>query len=134
MESIANLEDITKEKIQIAERIDFKSVPDSIVKTDEYGFLLDENNSNESNNSDKKSNKNEKEEDKKKNKNKNNKKNNKIYFKTKLPSPLRPRKNLLNNQFKSLNKNKNKSLFKDFKTLHNLKYFPKKNISDLSKK
>ena len=74
------------------------------------------------------------EEDKKKNKNKNNKKNNKIYFKTKLPSPLRPRKNLLNNQFKSLNKNKNKSLFKDFKTLHNLKYFPKKNISDLSKK
>ena len=66
LESIANLEDITKEKIQIAERIDFKSVPDSIVKTDEYGFLLDENNSNESNNSDKKSNKNEKEKEKEK--------------------------------------------------------------------
>ncbi len=71
------------------------------------------------------------EEDKKKNKNK---KNNKIYFKTKLPSPLRPRRNLRNNQIKSLNKNKNNSLFKDFKTLHKLKYFPKKNISDLNKK
>lgn len=71
------------------------------------------------------------EEDKKKNRNK---KNNKIYFKTKLPSPLRPRRNLRNNQIKSLNKNKNNSLFKDFKTLHKLKYFPKKNISDLNKK
>ena len=69
MESIANLEDITKENIQLAERIDFKSIPDSIVKTDEYGFLLDENDSNEANNSDKKSNKKEKEKEKEKKEN-----------------------------------------------------------------
>ncbi len=69
LESIANLEDITKENIQLAERIDFKSIPDSIVKTDEYGFLLDENDSNEANNSDKKSNKKEKEKEKEKKEN-----------------------------------------------------------------
>ena len=48
LQSIANLEGITKEKIQIAEKINFKAVPDSIVKTDEYGFILENNSSEES--------------------------------------------------------------------------------------
>ena len=71
------------------------------------------------------------EEDKKKIKKK--KDLNKIYFKTKLPSPLK-KGNLLNNHCNSLNKNK--SLFKVFKTFHhmNIKNFPKKNISEFYKK
>ena len=69
------------------------------------------------------------EEEKKKTKKK---KVNKIYFKTKLPSPLKLKRNILNKHFNTLNKNN--SLFKDFKTLHNLKYFPKKNISEFCKK
>ena len=48
LKSIANLEDITKEKIQIAEKIDFKTIPDSIVNTDEYGFIVEESSSDES--------------------------------------------------------------------------------------
>ena len=43
--SIANYETITIEKIQIAENIGFKTLPDSIVNTDEYGFILDDNSS-----------------------------------------------------------------------------------------
>ena len=61
LKSIENLEDITKEKIQIAEKIDFKNIPDRILKTDEYGFILEENSSDDSeennNNSAKKDNK-----------------------------------------------------------------------------
>ena len=39
LQSIKNLEDITKEKMQLAETIEFKNIPDGIVKCDEYGFL-----------------------------------------------------------------------------------------------
>ena len=45
LQSIANYESITIEKIHIAENIDFKSLPDSIVNTDEYGFILDNDSS-----------------------------------------------------------------------------------------
>ncbi len=41
LQSIENLEEITKENMELAETIDFKNIPDSIVKCDEYGFLLD---------------------------------------------------------------------------------------------
>ena len=42
LQSIKNLEDITKEKMQLAETIEFKNIPDGIVKCDEYGFLLND--------------------------------------------------------------------------------------------
>ena len=45
LQSIANYESTTIEKIHIAENIDFKSLPDSIINTDEYGFVLDNNSS-----------------------------------------------------------------------------------------
>ena len=45
LQSIANYESITIEKLQIAEKIDFKSLPDSIINTDEYGFILEDNSS-----------------------------------------------------------------------------------------
>ena len=45
MQSIANYESITIEKLQIAEKIDFKSIPDSIINTDEFGFILENNSS-----------------------------------------------------------------------------------------
>ena len=48
LKSIENLEDITKEKMQIAERIDFKNTPDRILNTDEFGFILEENSSEDS--------------------------------------------------------------------------------------
>ena len=45
LKSIANYESITIEKIQIAENIEFKSLPDSIINTDEFGFILEDNSS-----------------------------------------------------------------------------------------
>ena len=45
LKSIENYESITIEKIHIAENIDFKTLPDSIIKTDEYGFILEDNSS-----------------------------------------------------------------------------------------
>ena len=45
LKSIANYESITIEKIQIAENIEFKSIPDSIINTDEFGFILEDNSS-----------------------------------------------------------------------------------------
>ena len=45
LQSIANYDSITIEKLQIAENIDFKSLPDSIINTDEYGFILEDNSS-----------------------------------------------------------------------------------------
>ena len=48
------------------------------------------------------------------------------YFSTKLPSPRKPKGNLLKYHFNLLQKNKNKSLIKAYKTLHNSKYFTKK--------
>jgi hypothetical protein len=49
------------------------------------------------------------------------------YFSTKLPSPRKPKGNILKYHFNLLQKNKNKSLIKAYKTLHNSKYFTKKN-------
>ena len=48
------------------------------------------------------------------------------YFSTKLPSPRKPKVNILKYHFNLLQKNKNKSLIKAYKTLHNSKYFSKK--------
>ncbi len=45
LQSIANYESITIEKLQIAEKIDFKTLPDSIINTDEFGFILEDNSS-----------------------------------------------------------------------------------------
>ena len=46
------------------------------------------------------------------------------YFNSKLPSPRKPRGNILKYHFNSLHKNK--TLVKACKTLHNSKYFTKK--------
>ena len=48
--SIEKSEDKTKERLKIAEKIDFQNVPNSILKTDEYGFILEENSSDDSQN------------------------------------------------------------------------------------
>ena len=48
--SIKKSEDKTKERLKFAEKIDFQSVPNSILKTDEYGFILEENSSDDSQN------------------------------------------------------------------------------------
>jgi len=48
------------------------------------------------------------------------------YFSTKLPSPRKPKVNILKYHFNLLQKNKNKTLIKAYKTLHNSKYFTKK--------
>ena len=45
LQSIKNYESITIEKIHLAENIDFKSLPDSIINTDEFGFILEGNSS-----------------------------------------------------------------------------------------
>ena len=42
LQSIANLENITKEKMQLADTIEFKNIPDSIIKCNEFGVLLEE--------------------------------------------------------------------------------------------
>ena len=41
IESIQNKENVTKEKINLANEINFKSVPSGIIKTNEYGFLIE---------------------------------------------------------------------------------------------
>ena len=46
LQSIANLENITKEKMQLADTIEFKNIPDSIIKCNEFGVLLEEDSSN----------------------------------------------------------------------------------------
>ena len=45
MQSIANSKEITKETIKIAEQIDFKNLPDKMIKTDEFGFIISDNSS-----------------------------------------------------------------------------------------
>lgn len=40
LESIKNKENATSQKIHMANEIDFKRIPDKIIATDEYGFLL----------------------------------------------------------------------------------------------
>ena len=42
IESIKNRENPTKEKLEKAEEINFKSIPDEVIKTDEYGFFSKE--------------------------------------------------------------------------------------------
>ena len=42
IESIKNRENPTKERLEKAEEIDFKSIPDEVIKTDEYGFFSNE--------------------------------------------------------------------------------------------
>ena len=44
--SIKNKENATSERIQMAEEINFKAIPDKIIATDQYGFLISENNEN----------------------------------------------------------------------------------------
>ena len=48
------------------------------------------------------------------------------YLSNKLPSQRKPKGNILKYHFNLLQKNKNKSLIKAYKTLHNSKYFSKK--------
>ena len=48
--SIEKSEIITMERLKIAEKIDFKNAPDSILKTDEYGFIVEENSNDDSDN------------------------------------------------------------------------------------
>ena len=47
--SIKNKENATSEKIQMAEEINFKAIPDKIIATDQYGFLISENGENQDN-------------------------------------------------------------------------------------
>ena len=41
--SIQNKENATKQKIQLAEEINFNSIPDKLIATDEYGFVIEKN-------------------------------------------------------------------------------------------
>jgi hypothetical protein len=50
------------------------------------------------------------------------------HLSTKLPSPRKPKGNILKYHFNLLQKKKNKSLIKEYKILHNSKYFTKKNF------
>ena len=43
IESIKNKENATSQKIHMAEEIDFKSIPDKLITTDQYGFLKNNN-------------------------------------------------------------------------------------------
>ena len=47
IESIKNKENVTSQKIHMAEEIDFKAIPDKLIATDQYGFLLSNNNQND---------------------------------------------------------------------------------------
>ena len=50
LQSIKNKENATSERIHMAEEIDFKSVPDKIIATDQFGFIVSKNNKNEETN------------------------------------------------------------------------------------
>ena len=39
--SIKNKENATSQNIQMAEEINFKTIPDKLIATDEYGFIID---------------------------------------------------------------------------------------------
>ena len=47
LKSIKNKENATSERIQMAEKINFKSIPDKIIATDQYGFIIPEDNNNQ---------------------------------------------------------------------------------------
>ena len=51
IESINNKENVTSQKIHMAEEINFKSIPSNIIKTDQFGFLIGDDN-NDKNKSD----------------------------------------------------------------------------------
>ena len=44
IESIKNKENVTKERLEQAEKIDFKAIPEKVIKTDEFGFIKKEAN------------------------------------------------------------------------------------------
>ena len=63
LKSIKNKENATSERIQMAEKINFKSIPDKIIATDQYGFIIPENNNNQDKDANKNSNANKSETD-----------------------------------------------------------------------
>ena len=46
IESIKNKENVTKERMEEAEKINFKSIPETVLATDEFGFIKKEDNLN----------------------------------------------------------------------------------------
>ena len=50
LQSIKNKENATSERIHLAEEINFKSLPDTIITTDQYGFIVSNNKNEETNN------------------------------------------------------------------------------------
>ena len=48
IESVKNKENVTRQKIHMAEEIKFKSVPSSVIKTDQFGFLITDDNNDKS--------------------------------------------------------------------------------------
>ena len=44
IESIKNKENVTKERLEQAEKIDFKAIPEKVIKTDGFGFIKKEEN------------------------------------------------------------------------------------------
>ena len=63
LKSIKNKENATSERIQMAEKINFKSIPDKIIATDQYGFIISEDNNNQDKDAYKNSNSNKSETD-----------------------------------------------------------------------
>jgi len=63
LKSIKNKENATSERIQMAEKINFKSIPDKIIATDQYGFIISEDNNNQDKDANKNSNSNKSETD-----------------------------------------------------------------------
>ena len=43
MESVRKMENVTKEKLVLAEKINYKNNTDSLIETDEFGFLKNQN-------------------------------------------------------------------------------------------
>ena len=54
IESVSKMENVTKEKLDLAEKINFKNNTDKLVETDEFGFLKSQDEKgNENNNNNK---------------------------------------------------------------------------------
>ena len=53
-ESVSKMEDVTKEKLDLAEKINFKNNTDKLVETDEFGFLKSQDEKGNENNNNKK--------------------------------------------------------------------------------
>ena len=54
IESVSKMEDVTKEKLDLAEKINFKNNTDKLVETDEFGFLKSQDEKGNENNNNKK--------------------------------------------------------------------------------